>query len=240
MNTNHLTDVLRTVKHVLLDFDGPVCSVFAGLPAPDVARQLHGVLLPTLTVEAPADWATETDPLALLRHVADVRPDLAATADTTLTRLEVEAVALAESTAGGESTIRACAESGRSVWIISNNSGDAIRAYLDDHGLADDIAGVFGRVPGDPTSMKPNPRLLLDALSAASAAPASCVFIGDAVRDVEAGRAVEVATIGYANKAGKEAKLAAAGAVAVTDSMEAVADALRRWAACGPSGEAQC
>ncbi|MET8544122.1 hypothetical protein ABZW03_26250 [Kitasatospora sp. NPDC004799] len=30
-----LADVLRPVKHVLLDFDGPVCSVFAGLPAPD-------------------------------------------------------------------------------------------------------------------------------------------------------------------------------------------------------------
>ncbi|MEW1724382.1 HAD family hydrolase [Streptomyces sp. NPDC093109] len=226
MNTNHLTDVLRPVKHVLLDFDGPVCSVFAGLPAPDVARRLYGALLPSLTGDTPADWATETDPLALLRQVADVRPDLAAVADETLTRLEVEAVAVAERTAGGEATIRACAESGRSVWIISNNSGDAIRAYLDDHGLTDDIAGVFGRVPGDPTSMKPNPRLLLDALSVASAAPASCIFIGDAARDVEAGHAAEVATIGYANKPGKDAKLAAAGAVAVTDSMEAIADAL--------------
>ncbi|MFI5756557.1 HAD family hydrolase [Streptomyces sp. NPDC051569] len=227
MNTNSLADVLRPVKHVLLDFDGPVCSVFAGLPAPDVARQLYGALLPVLTVDAPADWAAETDPLALLRHVADMRPDLAATADETLTRLEVEAVALAERTVGGEAVIRACAESGRSVWIISNNSGDAIRAYLDDHGLSGDIAGVFGRVPGDPTSMKPNPRLLLDALSAASTAPASCVFVGDAARDVQAGRAVEVATIGYANKPGKEAKLVAAGAVAVTDSMDAIADALR-------------
>ncbi|MFD0532458.1 hypothetical protein ACFQY7_00135 [Actinomadura luteofluorescens] len=50
--------------------------------------------------------------------------------------------------------------------------------------------------------------------------------MGDAVRDVQAGHAAKVATIGYANKPGKEAKLTAAGAVVVTDSMEAVADAL--------------
>ncbi|MCX4549449.1 HAD family hydrolase [Streptomyces sp. NBC_01500] len=227
MNPTHLADVLRPVKHVFFDFDGPVCSVFAGLPASEVARRLYETLRPALAPGDPDGWALENDPLALLRRVADVRPDLAGQADETLARLEVEAVVLAERTTGGESTIRACVESGRSVWIISNNSGDAIRSYLTDHGLGDDVAGVFGRVPGDPTSMKPNPRLLLDALSAASAAPASCIFIGDAARDVEAGKAAEVATIGYANKPGKEAVLAAAGAVVVTDSMSTIADALR-------------
>ena len=52
-----------------------------------------------------------------------------------------------------------------------------------------------------------------------------CIFIGDAARDVQAGKAADVATIGYANKPGKEAALAAAGAVAVTDSMSAIAEA---------------
>uniref|UniRef100_A0AAU1LVA0 HAD-IA family hydrolase n=1 Tax=Streptomyces sp. NBC_00148 TaxID=2903626 RepID=A0AAU1LVA0_9ACTN len=90
-----------------------------------------------------------------------------------------------------------------------------------------DVAGVFGRVPGDPTSMKPNPGLLLDAMSASSAVPASCIFIGDAARDVEAGTAAGLATIGYANKAGTAATLTAAGAVVVTESMSAIAAALR-------------
>ncbi|MER5357559.1 HAD family hydrolase [Streptomyces sp. NPDC002785] len=227
MNTTQLTDVLRPARHLFLDFDGPVCSVFAGMPAPDVARGLYESLRPALAPGDPEGWATESDPLALLRSVADTRPDLAARADETLTRLEVEAVALAEETAGGETTIRACAESGRSVWIISNNSGDAIRAYLADRGLDGAVTGVFGRVPGDPASMKPNPRLLLDALSAASATPAECIFVGDAARDVQAGIAADVATIGYANKPGKAAVLAAAGAVAVTESMGVIADALR-------------
>ncbi|WP_232247677.1 HAD family hydrolase [Kitasatospora azatica] len=109
---------------------------------------------------------------------------------------------------------------------MSNNAGDAIRDCLDAQGLADQVSGVFGRVPGDPGSMKPNPRLLLDAMEAAAAAPAECVFIGDAVRDVEASQAAAIPTIGYANKPGKAAKLAAAGAVAVVDALDQVVLAL--------------
>ncbi|MFJ2909334.1 HAD family hydrolase [Streptomyces sp. NPDC087228] len=225
MTATQLASTLRPVKHVFFDFDGPVCAVFAGLPARDVAGQMYEALRPSLGSAIPEGWATETDPLALLRSVADARPDLTSMADSLLASLETEAVVLAAETPGGESAIRACADSGRSVWIVSNNSGTAIRMYLTSRGL--DVAGVFGRVPGDPASMKPSPRLLLDAMSASSAAPASCVFIGDAARDVEAGTAAGVATIGYANKAGKAATLAAAGAVVVTDSMDAIANALR-------------
>lgn len=36
--------VLREIRSVLLDFDGPVCSIFAGLPAPQVAEELSAIL----------------------------------------------------------------------------------------------------------------------------------------------------------------------------------------------------
>ncbi len=74
--------------------------------------------------------------------------------------------------------------------------------------------------------MKPNPRLLADAMNAAMAKPVECIFIGDAVRDVQAGNAVGVATIGYANKPGKDGALRRAGAVFVTDSVQMIADSL--------------
>ncbi|MFJ6382992.1 HAD family hydrolase [Kitasatospora sp. NPDC092039] len=219
-----LADVLRPVKHVLLDFDGPVCSVFAGLPAPEVARRLREGLLATgvqaLGVEE------ENDPLALLRLVADARPDLTATMDAALAVLETEAVRAARPTPGGESVLRAAAHSGRLVSVVSNNAGDAIETYLTEHGLSEYVAGVFGRAPGDPSSMKPNPRLLFEAMAAVGAAPEQCVFIGDAARDVEAGKAAGVSTIGYANKPGKEARLAAAGAVVIVDSIQLIAEAL--------------
>ncbi|MFD0272389.1 HAD family hydrolase [Kitasatospora sp. NPDC127111] len=220
-----LADVLRPVKHVLLDFDGPVCSVFAGLPAAEVARRLREGLLAT-GEQAPAGAEEESDPLALLRLVSEARPDLTDSTDAALAALETEAVRVARPTPGGESVLRTAVRSGRLVSVVSNNSGAAITAYLAEHGLSDYVAGVFGRAPGDPSSMKPNPRLLLEAMEAAGTGPEHCIFIGDAARDVEAGAAAGIPTIGYANKPGKDAKLAAAGAVMVVDSMEYIADAL--------------
>ncbi|MEV7177026.1 HAD-IA family hydrolase [Kitasatospora sp. NPDC093679] len=220
-----LADVLRPVKHVLLDFDGPVCSVFAGLPAPKVADRLRRALL-AAGGQSPVGGEAETDPLALLRLIADARPDLAGAADGALTDLEIEAVRAGRPNPGGESVLRACASSGRSVSVVSNNAGAAIATYLSARGLSGYVAGVFGRAPGDPSSMKPNPRLLLEAMDAAASEPEECIFIGDAARDVEAGDAAGVATIGYANKPGKDVKLAAAGAVVVVGSMQLIADAL--------------
>ncbi|MEV7354424.1 HAD-IA family hydrolase [Kitasatospora sp. NPDC091276] len=220
-----LADVLRPVRHVLLDFDGPVCSVFAGLPAPEVARRLREGLLAT-GEQAPAGAEEETDPLALLRLISDARPDRAVSTDAALAALETEAVRVARPTPGGESVLLAAARSGRLVSVVSNNAGAAITAYLAEHGLSDYVAGVFGRAPGDPSSMKPNPRLLLEAMEAACTGPEHCIFIGDATRDVEAGKAAGVPTIGYANKPGKDVKLVAAGAVVVVGAMRLIADAL--------------
>ncbi|MFI9784661.1 HAD family hydrolase [Kitasatospora sp. NPDC051984] len=222
-----LADVLRPVKHVLLDFDGPVCSVFAGLPAPEVARRLREQLRAT-GEQLPAGAEEETDPLALLRLISDARPELTASMDAELAALETEAVRAARPTPGGEAVLRAAARSGRLVSVVSNNAGVAIAAYLAEYGLSDHVAGVFGRAPGDPSSMKPNPRLLLEAMEVAGIGPEHSIFIGDAARDVEAGKAAGIQTIGYANKPGKSAKLAAAGAVVVVDSMELIEDALTR------------
>ncbi|WP_246213559.1 HAD family hydrolase [Kitasatospora viridis] len=212
------------MTHVLLDFDGPVCGVFSGLPAPEVARRLRRVLPDD--GQCQAIGATETDPLSLLRSIAHFWPDLAGDADAALTALEVEAVQSGRPNPEGESVLRSCAVTGRRVSIVSNNSGAAIARYLADHGLSDLVAGVFGRPPGDLSSMKPSPRLLLGAMEAAGTDPEHCIFVGDAVRDVEAGHSAGVRTIGYANKPGKDARLAAAGAVVVVDSMALISDAL--------------
>ncbi|MFD5564966.1 HAD family hydrolase [Kitasatospora griseola] len=220
-----LADLLRPVKHVLLDFDGPVCSVFAGFSAPDVAESLRQALA-DLGWQAAAGGSVETDPLALLRQVAEVRPDLVPAADQRLTLLETEAVRSGRPNREGEAVLRACADSGRSVSIVSNNATAAIESYVEAHSLGRYVARVIGRAPGDPSSMKPSPRLLLEAIQAEGGGLADSVFVGDAVRDVEAGLAAGIGTIGYANKPGKRERLTGAGAVAVVDSMGAIAEAL--------------
>lgn len=222
--TGLLAEILAPVRHILLDFDGPVCAIFAGMPALEVSRMLLKELGSSDAV--PAGWTEETDPLALLRRIASERPAVSAQADTLLSNLETEAAQLARPNPEALDFLTACAASSRAVHLVSNNSGAAIQAYLAAHQLGGQVATIVGRVPGDPGSMKPNPRLLLDAMSASGAAPAHCIFVGDAVRDVEAGHAAGVRTIGYANKPGKREALEAAGAVVVVDRMDEITAAL--------------
>ncbi len=227
---NAASEVLAAIltRHVLLDFDGPVCSVFDGFPAQQVARELFSQLPVHLET-----WAAETDPLALLRRIGDEQPDLVPMADDCLSTLEIEAVRRARLTDGAAAFLESCAASDRHVWIVSNNATAAITRYLTDQGLDGFVSGAFGRVHGHPDSMKPSPWLLLDAMRAAEAKPGDCVFIGDAVRDVEAAHAAGMDAIGYANKPGKAERLAAAGALSVVTTMESLARAARaerpRW-----------
>ncbi|WP_234320399.1 HAD family hydrolase [Streptomyces sp. SBT349] len=208
---------------MLLDFDGPVCSIFAGLPADEVAARMRR-RIGDAGHAIEREWEDEGDPLALLSSINETRPELVAYADAVLTELETEAALLARLNPEILDVLDACANSGRTVLLVSNNAGRAIGAYLDRAGLTDRVGGVFGRVPGEPASMKPSPRLLLDAMG--ETAPERCVFIGDAVRDVEAGDAAGVRTIGYANKPGKVAKLTGAGAAVVVESLLPLAAAL--------------
>ncbi|WP_405586152.1 HAD family hydrolase [Streptomyces sp. NBC_01190] len=211
-----LASILAPVRHVLLDFDGPVCSVFAGFPAADVARRLSDLLT---GLDGPPPGNELTDPLAMLRHIADTRPELVPAADDALARMEVEAVAEARPTEGAAGFLEACAATGRRVWLVSNNATTALDSYVDAHQLKPLVAGCFGRVPGHPQSMKPSPELLLAALRAAHAEPTDAIFIGDAVRDVEAAHAAGMSAIGYANKPGKAEALAEAGAALVVTTM---------------------
>jgi phosphoglycolate phosphatase len=163
----------------------------------------------------------------MLRHIADARPELAPAADEALAEMEIEAVAQARPTEGSVEFLEACAATDRQVWLVSNNATAALDRYVDTHQLKPLVAGCFGRVPGRPKSMKPSPELLLAALRAAHAEPPDGIFIGDAVRDVEAAHAAEMSAIGYANKPGKAESLTESGAVSVVTTMRALAEVWR-------------
>ncbi|MDI5967144.1 HAD family hydrolase [Streptantibioticus silvisoli] len=220
-----LAAIMAPVKHVLLDFDGPVCSVFAGLPAAEVARRMAEEFTGP---EGPPPGHDLTDPFAMLLRIAEERPELVPAADDALARLEIEAVTRASPTAGALQFLEAYAGIGTRVWVVSNNAGSAIEQYVDAHQLRSLVAGCFGRSPGRPESMKPSPELLRAALRAARAEPEEALFIGDAVRDVEAAHAAGMTAVGYANKPGKAKTLAAAGAVAVVSAMAELAGSARQ------------
>ena len=81
------------------------------------------------------------------------------------------------------------------------------------------MAHVEGRNPTDPTLMRPAPHLIQRAIRSLDVSAASCVFIGDQVTDMTAGRAAGVPTIGYANKPDKAEALTTTGADIVLRTM---------------------
>lgn len=207
---------------LLLDFDGPVCSVFAGYPAPRVAAELIA-LLDAEGITLPPEVRGECDPLAILRWTGDAcTPGGIRTVEEALCAAELRAVGTAEPTPYAREVILGARARGLSVAVVSNNSAAAIEAYLMAHDLTSYIAPVIGRAYADPKRMKPSPEPVLAAIRALEAAPSRCTLIGDSLTDVEAARAASVAVVGYANRPWKVEALAAADAIVT--SMEEIAD----------------
>lgn len=196
-------ELVASRKHVLLDFDGPVCAVFGTLTDRVVADRLRALL----DVDLPAEIAESDDPFDVLRHAATLGADTAATVEREFRRLEVEAVTTAPATPGAADTIRALVNAGHTVTIVSNNSEQAVRRYLEQRDLAGLVKGVSARTFADPGSLKPNPFLLQQAINSAGLDRDECVMLGDSVSDIEAARSVGTDAIAYANKPGKQLRL---------------------------------
>lgn len=223
---DRLAEILAKARVVFFDFDGPVCDVFAGLPAPKVAEQLTAILAakdPAAGTEA----AKTDDPIEVLRiaHEADIA--IGQDVERALTAAEVEAVAVAgPPTPGAVESLRAARMSGRAVVVVSNNSADCVRRFLELHSLGEYVARIVGRPAGQPHLMKPNPYPLITAAEQAHMDVMHCTLIGDSLTDIQAAHAAGTTVIGYANKPHKSALFAEAGADVVTDSMQAIAEAL--------------
>jgi phosphoglycolate phosphatase-like HAD superfamily hydrolase len=204
------------VRYLLLDFDGPVCSVFAGFPAPDVARTLREYL----RNEAPDGWMAQIDdPHEVLRSSAELGPVVAERANQELAKLELEAVRSAEATPYAADLIDRAKASGTKLAIVSNNAQMAVVAYLSDNGLLASIDNVSARSALDPMLMKPNPYLVTKAMNELNAERESSALVGDQVSDVIAAHRAGVRAVGYANKNGKVDRFKEVSADLIVTSM---------------------
>jgi phosphoglycolate phosphatase-like HAD superfamily hydrolase len=221
--TTTLGELVHSARAILFDFDGPICHVFSGLPAPRIAAQLirlvesHGASV-SITTD------TQQDPLAVLQHVAKQSPTLVNPVEDALCAAELAAVAAAEPTPGSAASVRACVDFGKSAAIVSNNSEPAVREYLVTHDMVNDIDPIIGRPYGEPARMKPSPEPIYRALDVLGLSSADALLVGDSPSDIEACKAAGVRSIGYANKPHKWASLADADAV--IDDMADLADAI--------------
>ncbi|MFF6786664.1 HAD-IA family hydrolase [Streptomyces sp. NPDC012510] len=228
--TKTLRELIDPVRFVLWDLDGPVCRLFAGHPAHQVAVELveqieRRGLLGMLTDEERRD----PDPLAVLRSLGARHPssDLIADLEEWLTQQELAVAPSAWPTAYADPLIRTWAGRARFA-VTTNNSAAAAARYLADRGLTDCFPFVYGRTR-NLDLMKPHPHTLRQALSAMGADPSLTLMIGDAPTDFEAARGAGVAFLGYARHEDKRSQLESAGVAPhrIVSSLEPVLELVR-------------
>ncbi len=221
-----LRQILANTEALLLDFDGPICSVFAGIPAPAVADQLRDVLAEGGHTDLPNDVRTAADPFDVLFYAAKLGQDEARYVEAAFRAHEVEAVQSARPTPSSTELVRAWMTTGRSLAIVSNNSVAAIETYLEIHGLRVAITVVSARNSGDILRLKPDPYLIVDAVDELAVPSSRSTLIGDSITDMQASHAAQVNSIGFANKPGKDSQLFAARADLVITDIRVLLEAL--------------
>lgn len=227
--TARLASLVSSARYVLWDLDGPICRLFAGYPAHQIAGELVGKIdqlgMGALLTE---QERSSNDPQEALRGVHERHrgSDLVLELEEWLTRRELAAVPKARPTPYADPLIRTWSSYGVRFAITTNNAALAAAAYIETRGLAVCFPHVYGRTP-NLDLMKPNPHCLEEAIKAMGAVPSGTLMIGDAATDLAAARRAGVAFLGYARNADKEGLLRDAGAEVVVRSLEQVLDVLR-------------
>jgi phosphoglycolate phosphatase len=225
---DELAELLARTRCLLLDFDGPICAIFAGRPARTVVLDLLDVL-PADGTPIPEPVASAKDPFDVLRYAGTISTQLAQRVEAQLRANEIAAARTATATPHATEVITAWRDAGRPVAIVSNNSAAAVETYLSRHGI--DVELVAARTSADAALLKPSPHLITRAIRTLDTTPAACALVGDSLTDITAARHAGVASVGYANKPGKRRTLSDAGADVVIDDMQALAQAVAITAA---------
>lgn len=211
-------NVMCGAQALLLDFDGPVCRVFAGHSSVAVAAELRRCL-EGAGIELPERFAANRDPLKLLQWVGESHPERLGPVEDRLIEGETRAISSAAPTVGAAAVIHEAHRAGWPVAIVSNNGAPAIERYLQIHELSDCITAVVGRPYGEPERMKPRPDIVRDAVESVGVPAESCVLVGDSPTDMTAAIAAGVVPIGYVKSPQRRSGLENAGAVALIDDM---------------------
>lgn len=228
-----LDRILTRTRHLLLDFDGPMCDFYPGQTGRPVADQLRQYLRDQ-QVPLPGGIAHTDSPIEIFTYAATISPALAASIEAELTALEITASASAAPNGCVPDLLVACRESARTVTVVSNASANAIHAYLAQHALSSLVTHVAGRASPDPGLLKPSPHLIEQALSALNADPSICTMAGDSPSDVQSASQARVASIGYASNPSKYEQLSTAGADVIITSLADLVPHLRAGGTSNP------
>ncbi len=205
-------ELIASAKALLLDFDGPVTSL---MPPPANAQAAKQARLPLAGIDLPVDIAASTDHLAVLRWTVQHAIGRMSEVERICTQAEVACAQTSNPSPEIAWLLDEASQRNIRLGIVSNNSEEAVRTFLGRFSWAERFAAYACRTPETVRLLKPNPFLVIAATQFLDVTPEACVFIGDSVSDVLAGRAAAVKTVGLAKTSTRCSELLKAGANAV-------------------------
>ncbi|HHX63316.1 MAG TPA: HAD family hydrolase [Chloroflexi bacterium] len=185
--------LFRHVRALLFDFDGTLVE-----PGIDFGLMRRRVL------DVVAAWGVDPAPLRALPaleaiarveavlHDDEAREGFVARCHETILEIELEAAERVRPYAGVPDLLRALADRGLRVGIVTRNCRPAVESILAREPLYHDVLLTRDDVP----YVKPDPRHLLSALEIVGVPAACAVMCGDHPMDVQAGQAVGAVTVG--------------------------------------------
>jgi phosphoglycolate phosphatase-like HAD superfamily hydrolase len=188
--------LLAEREHVLLMFNGPVCSVFAGVGDRVVADRLRAYLDPHLPDGVAAD------PFEVLTWARTRSDTTGRLVELELRKQELAAVATAVETPGALDLVRDLALRGHKVTVVSNHSADAVVTYLAGHELGRYVYEISARHSVETTPLTPDPYLLTQAILLLDTTPDRACLVAGSVADVQAAQAAGLPAIAYAHRPG--------------------------------------
>ena len=185
------------VRAVLFDLDGTLID-----SAPDLAgagndmRAARGLPMLPLAHFRPMVGSGARGMLGRALQVQPGHPDFEALRDEFLQRYEARMTRETQVFAAMRPVLAALRDAGRPWGIVTNKATRFSEPLVRALGLLDEAATL---ICGDTTPhSKPHPAPLLEAARRLGVAPAECVYVGDDLRDVQAGRAAGMLTVAAA------------------------------------------
>jgi myo-inositol-1(or 4)-monophosphatase len=204
-----LDTILSRARHLIFEFDGPVCDLAAAMPDPIMlTRQIRSTFAAHGT-ELPATITGANTPADILAAATEADPNLAGQIDTELGVIETTAVRQARPAAYIHEALAACRDSGRTPAILGQQAAQAVTVYLDKHSLSEQASQVTTLPAYPPGHLQPATHLLQDTIRALGTTPGDCALITASPASTESARTIGVLTIGYATTPDASERLAA-------------------------------
>ena len=179
---NEVKSLLDAADHVLIAFDGPLCTVFDPTTARVTADRLRILLDPGL----PRAVRGTGDPFEVLRYAQTCGANTAYVIERQLATYEAEAIAFGQATEGAVDAVHTLHASGHTVTAIGNQSTRTIRSFLTMHDLLGEVRRASARDDFRTTALLPDPFLLGRAVEALGTTPKRCLFITASADDAGA------------------------------------------------------